>query len=394
MSAEARAHFVLDPAVCYLNHGSFGACPRPVLEHQAELRSRLEAEPVQFFAHTLEPLLDETRAVLAEFLHADPEGLVFVNNATEGVNTVLSGLELSAGDELITTDHAYGACKNALEFHAARSGAVVRTASLPFPIFDPGQVVEAVLGVVSHRTRVALLDHVTSPTGLVLPMEDLVSALQARGVAVLVDGAHAPGMLPLELDQLGADYYTGNAHKWLCTPKGSAFLWARQDRRAKLRPMSIGWGASSTRRDRSRLHLEFDWTGTHDPTAVLCIPKAIEFLSKLLPGGFAALRAHNHELVLEGRSIVLDALGLASPAPDSMIGSLAAIVLPSNLAGGDQSGGDIFDPLGIQLFREHRIEVPVFRRPSANQRLLRVSAQIYNQRADYERLAVALTQGQ
>ncbi len=387
---DIRALFALDPTVRYLNHGSFGACPRVVLDHQAELVRRLESEPAQFFGETLEPLFDEARRVLAAFLHADPEGLVFVRNATEGVNTVLSCLEFSRGDELLTTDHAYGACKNALDFHAAKSGAVVKVASVPFPLEDPAEVVDAVLGAVSSRTKLALLDHVTSPTGLVFPMEALVRALEARGVTTLVDGAHAPGMLPLELDRLGAAYYTGNAHKWLCTPKGSAFLWARHDRRATLRPLSIGWGASSPRTDRSRLHLEFDWTGTHDPTAVLCVPKAIEFLSQLLPGGLEALRAHNHTLVLAGRALLLEALKTQVPAPESMIGSLAAVVLPPGLGESAEPGDGIFDPLGQQLFRAHRIEVPVFRRPHVAQRLLRISAQIYNRLEDYEALARAL----
>lgn len=390
---DPRSLFALDPRVTYLNHGSYGACPLPILEHQAALRARLEAEPAQFFARTLEPLLDEARAVLARFLGADPEGLVFVRNATEGVNCVLASLDFGPGDELLTTDHAYGACRNALDHYAARSGARVKVAVVPFPIQDPGEVVEAVLEAVSPRTKLALLDHVTSPTGLVFPMETLVRSLAERGVETLVDGAHAPGMLGLELDRLGAAYYTGNAHKWLCTPKGSAFLWARRDRRVGLRPLVVGWGASSPRTDRSRLHLEFDWTGTHDPTAILCIPRALELLGGLLPGGWDELRARNRALALEGRALLLEALDAPAPAPASMIGSLAAVLLPLDLGprGGAQDG--IFDPLGAHLFRAHGIEVPVFPRPSASQRVLRVSAQLYNRVEDYQRLAAALATG-
>lgn len=390
-ASEVLGLFGLDPAISYLNHGSYGACPRSILEHQDMLRRRIEAEPAQFFARELERLFDETRLVLARFLAADPEGLVFVRNATEGVNSVLASLALSPGDELLTTDHAYGACKNALDFFAERAGATVKVAAVPFPIQDPGQVIEAVLAAVTPRTKLALLDHVTSPTGLVFPIEGLVSALLERGVETLVDGAHAPGMLPLELDALGAAYYTGNAHKWLCTPKGSAFLWARQDRRSTLRPLSIGWGARSSRTDRSRLHLEFDWPGTHDPTAILCIPKAIEFLGALLPGGFTALRTHNRDLVLAGRTLLLERLGGPAPAPASMIGSLAAIILPPGFARQDEPGDGVFDPLGVRLFHEHQIEVPVFSLSGTGLRLLRISAQIYNRLEDYQRLASVLS---
>lgn len=388
---DYAAWFALDPSVTYLNHGSYGACPRAILELQGELRRRLEAEPARFFSRSFEPLLDETRAVLAGFLGADPGGLVFVRNATEGVNAVLSSLQLDPGDELLTTDHAYGACKNALDHYAERWGARVTVATVPFPIQDPDQVVEAVLGAVRPRTRLALIDHVTSPTGLVFPIERLVAGLAQRGVETLVDGAHAPGMLDLALDRLGAAYYTGNAHKWLCTPKGSAFLWARPDRRDRLRPPVVGWGARSPRRDRSRLHLEFDWTGTHDPTAILCIPRALELLGGLLPGGWDALRARNRALVLEGRALLLEALDSPAPAPASMIGSLGAVLLPWTLGPSGESPDGIFDPLGTYLFDQHAIEVPVFPRPGAGQRVLRVSAQLYNRRRDYEALAAVLS---
>src|SRR5881398_3220031 len=265
MPSDLARFWTLDPAVAFLNHGSFGACPRPVLEAQQRLRERLERQPVRFFVRDLEPLLDDARSALAAFLGADPEGLVFVTNATTAVNAVLRSLALAPGDQLLVTDHAYNACRNALDFVAAAARAEVVVVPVPFPLASADAVVEAVLAQVTPHTRLALLDHVTSPTGLVLPIERLVRALAARGIDTLIDGAHAPGMLPLDLRALGAAYYTGNCHKWLCAPKGAAFLYVRRDRQERVRPLAHGHGLNSARIDRSRFRLEHDWIATDDP---------------------------------------------------------------------------------------------------------------------------------
>ena len=321
----------LDPAVVFLNHGSFGACPTEVLRYQAALREQMEAEPVRFLSRELDDRLDQARAALATFLGADPDDLAFMTNATSGVNAVVRALRFASGDELLTTDHVYNACRNTLDFVAARTGARVNVAPITFPLSSPDVVVEAVLSRITPRTRLVLLDHVTSPTGLVLPLERLSAELAGRGVEVLVDGAHAPGMVPLDLRTLGVTYYSGNCHKWLCAPKGSAFLWVRRDRQADVHPLTISHGANSRRPDRSRFRLEFDWTGTSDPTAWLTVPKAIEFVGSLLPGGWPDVMAANRRLAIAARDVLCRAAGTAAPCPEEMIGSLASVMLADNL---------------------------------------------------------------
>ena len=383
------AHWTLDPDVTFLNHGAFGACPRAVLELQAELRTRMERDPIDFLVRAIEPLLDEARARLAAFLRADPEDLAFVDNATAGVNTVLRSLAFEPGDELLTTDHAYNACANALRAVAGRSGARAVVAEVPFPLSGPREVEDAVLGAVTDRTRLVLLDHVTSATGVRFPVESLVPALQARGVDVLVDGAHAPGMVPLDLEALGAAYYTGNCHKWLCAPKGAAFLHVRKDRQADVRPLVISHGANSTRTDRSRFRLEFDWTGTRDPSPPLCVPRALEVVGGLVPGGWDEVCARNHALACRARSLVCEALGVAPPCPESMLGSLAAVELPDHPRWPLPGPRDL-DPLQDALFARHRIEVPVYGWPLPHRRWIRVSPHLHNSEAQHGFLAAAL----
>ena len=381
--------WTLDPQVAFLNHGSFGACPRPVLEVQQRLRERMERQPVQFFLRDLEGLLDAARGALAGFIGVEAPDLAFVPNATAGVNAVLRSLRLAPGDELLVTDHAYNACRNALEFVAEERRARIVVARVPFPLSSADAVIDAVVSCVGPRTRLALLDHVTSPTGLVLPIATLVRALAAKSVDVLVDGAHAPGMLPLDVPAVGAAYYTGNCHKWLCAPKGAGFLWVRRDRQPGVRPVAISHGANSPRADRSRFLLEFDWTGTADPTPYLCVPEAIRVVGSLLPGGWPAVMTRNRALALEGRALVARALGVPLPCPDDMVGSLATLPLPAGPAGG-ASPLQPTDPLQGELLARFGIEVPGFPSPAPPRRFIRISAQLYNARADYERLAAAL----
>jgi len=311
-----------------------------------------------------------------------------VANATGGINAVLRALRFQPGDELLTTDHVYVACRNTLDFVADRTGARVIIATIPFPVGSPEEIVDAVLAKVTPRTRLALLDHITSPTGLILPIERLIAELARRSVETLVDGAHAPGMVPLDLRSLGAAYYSANCHKWLCTPKGSAFLWVRRDRQPDIHPLTISHGAKGDRPGRSRFRLEFDWTGTQDPTAWLTVPMAIEYLRGLVPGGWPALMARNRALALEARRILCNAVGSEPVCPDEMIGSLAAVRLPDNPTA--DRGWRVRDPLQGRLFEGWGIEVPIMRWPGPPHRLVRVSAQLYNRPEQYARLAEAL----
>src|SRR5258705_5272567 len=346
MPSELAAQWALDPAITFLNHASFGSCPRDVLDAQRRWRDRMEAQPVQFLARDLPGLLASVRRDLGGFVGADPDDLAFVANATGAVNAVVRSLRFEPGDELLTDDHEYNATINVLRHVAERDGARVVVAGIPFPVATEDEVVEAILGAVTDRTRLALISHVTSPTALVFPVERIVAGLAERGVETLVDGAHAPGMLPLDLDRLGAAWYTGNLHKWVCAPKGAAFLHARRDRQPGIRPNTISHGANALVEaeggagaagggviaGRTRYRAEFDWQGTLDPTPWLAVSDALRFGEGVLAGGWPDVMARNHALTLRTRAALAAALGLGAgaPAPETMLGSMVALPLPAD----------------------------------------------------------------
>jgi isopenicillin-N epimerase len=383
-----------DPGITFLTHGTFGACPRPVLELQRELVREMEANPIRFFDRELEERLDAARRDVAAFLNADPEGMVVVPNATAGVATALASVRLRPGDELLTNDHEYNATLNQLDVAAAQArGRVVRV-RIPVPIRHPEEVVEAHLAAVTPRTRIALISHVTSPSGLVFPIETLVRELDRMGVDTIVDAAHAPGMLPLDLRALNAAYWTGNGHKWLCGPKTSGVLVVREDRRDRVLPLITSHGRNDPRADRPPLWKEFDWQGTLNLTAFLSLPEALRVIGGLRPDGWQGHTAANHALAIEARRMLHDRLGTEPIAPESMIGSMAAIALPQAL------DDEAARALTASLAEEDRIEVPAVPFPVRAARpapaaactngFIRISAQRYNEPADYERLADAL----
>ncbi len=385
---EALAAFALDPRVLHLNHGSFGACPRAVLATQAALRADLEAATMRWFVRDYQPALDRARLAAAAFLGADADGLAFVPNATHGVATALANLRLASGDELLTTDHAYGACRNALERTAALAGARVVVAPLALPLRDPAAPLAAILDRVTARTRLVLVDHVTSPTALVLDVAALARALPAHA-ALVVDGAHAPGMLELRVDDVGAACYTGNFHKWTCAPKGAGFVWVAAGRRDGFRPLVTSHGAALPLPPggaTTRFRLEHDWTGTHDPTPYLCVPAAIDTVAAL-GGGWPAVRAANRARARALAAEVAAGLGadLVDQTPAARAGGASMVALAVTLPAGA-------DHLAIERALLARgIEAPIVRHPGSPWPLVRVSAHLYNRPGDGERLAAALT---
>jgi isopenicillin-N epimerase len=385
----------LDPAVAYLNHGVFGACPEPVVARRAAIAAELEANPMVGLSRAFDANLDAARTEVAALLGADPEGTVVVQNATAGVSTVLRSLRFRPGDELLTTDHEYNAILNALAFAAQEARATGRPVSIPPPILDPREVTEAILAAVTPRTRLALISHVTSPSGLVFPIEDIVRELDRLGVDTLVDAAHAPGMVPVNVTALGAAYWTANNHKWLCGPKVSGLLVVREDRRERIRPLITSHGANDSRSDRPTLWRLFDWQGTQDLSPFLALPESIRLLGTLHPDGWPGLMAENHEGALRARRRLLAALGGEPLAPESMVGSMAAVELPA----GSLATDDDARALQASLATDDRVEATIntFPVPAAratpesppSRFLVRVGWQRYVEDADVERLVDA-----
>ena len=388
--SDLAVHWGLDPNTVFLNHGSFGATPLAVREEQRRWQDRMEFEPVAFLDGEGLEQTARTRQALAEMLLCDGNDLALVDNATTGVNTVLRSLEFNAGDELLVPDHAYQACRNALDFVAERWGAKVVTVHIPFPVSGPDAVVEAIMNAVTPRTVLAMIDTVTSPTGLRMPFETLVDRLERRGVAVLLDAAHGIGMVPLNLDELGASYTTSNCHKWLCAPKGTAFLHVRRDKQKAIHPLTISHGMSFPLGETTRFRHEFDWTGTRDLSAHCSIPATIEHVGGLVEGGWPAIIQRNHDLVIRGRNLLCEALSLELPCPDEMVACIATLVLPFDenevISVHEQ------DPLSRVLKETYGIQIPVWTWNSPRGRYFRISAQLYNTEDEYRYLAWALQQ--
>jgi len=375
--AAVRHEWDLDPDFLTVNHGSYGATPRVVLAAQREWQRRMEAQPVRFFGRELPGALRAAAARLAGFLGAHGDDLVFVENATVGCNAVLRSLDFFPDDEILVLSHGYGAVVKAARYVAARTGARVVAAALPFPRPDDDAIVAAVAGAITARTKLAVLDHVTSGSALVLPLARLADACHARGVPVLADGAHGPGNLDLDVPATGADWYVGNCHKWLCAPKGCGFLWARPGRQDRLHPVTISHGYGQG------FVPEFDWTGTRDMSAYLAVTAALEFHERL---GGAALRVRNRALAAEGAALLAGRLGSETGGGNGADNAMALVRLP---LAGELSPARALAVRDVLL--DAGTDAPVNEVDGGI--WLRISAQAYNARADYERLAEILMAG-
>jgi isopenicillin-N epimerase len=368
-AAELRREFLLDPEVAFLNHGSFGACPRPVFERYQAWQRELELEPIDFFGRRAPDLLAAARAALADYLGCTATDVAFVQNATTGVNLAARSLDLDPGDEVLATDLEYGACDLAWEWVCRRTGARYVRAAIPLPLDDPRTLVDALFAAASERTRILYVSHVTSETGLVLPLEEILARARELGLVAIVDGAHAPAQVPVNLARLGADFYAGNAHKWLCAPKGAGFLHVRSEHQERVDGAVVSWGYSPGATFVDRIERQ----GTRDPAAWLAVPDAIRFQAER---DWDGVRERCRRLTLDARGELCDLLGTEPLAPEAMVAQLATVRLP-------HAAGDLAE----RLFARHRVEIPV---SGTEDDLLRLSVAAYTTPEEIDRLLAAL----
>jgi isopenicillin-N epimerase len=371
LGTAVRHEWMLDPDFVTVNHGSFGAAPRVVLAVQEDWQRRMEVQPTQFMHAVLPGALRAAADRLAAFMGGEGKDLAFLENATVGCNAVLRSRPLKPGDEVVVLTHGYGAVRNTVRYVTELAGARMTQAAVPFPNPDADGVIAALEAAITPRTRLAVLDHITSPSALVLPLDRMVAACHAHDVPVLVDGAHGPGQVGLDLPAIGADWYVGNCHKWLCAPKGSAFIWARPDRQDGLHPVTISHGY-----EKGFLE-EFDWTGTRDFSAFLAVPAAIDFHARL---GGEALRARNAALAAEATALLARRLNSEIGATGPLAGAMGVVRLP--IAG--EATAEHAKTLRARLLDE-KTDAPLH--AMAGGIWLRLSAHAYNELADYERLA-------
>ncbi len=340
---------------------------------------------MRFFMIELERLLDEARQSIVKLIGGDPASLGFVPNSTIGVASILHSLNLKPGDEIVVNSHEYMSAINELSRLEKTRGIKVHLATVPFPIAGPDEAYEAVMKHVSATTKLVIVSHITSPTALIMPIERIVESCGSLGVLTLIDGAHAPGQIQLDVEAIGASYYVGNFHKWVSSPRGAGFIYTHDK---TIEPLALSSRAHYDRNDRDAFRCLFDYVGTNDYSAVLSVAESIAFHEDLVPGGFPAIMEQNHALVLRGREVVCQALNTEPAAPDSMIACMASFVLCE--AGAGQDDAEYEDSLQDALVREYGVQVPVMQIQSPPARFLRISAHLYNSIEQYEYLARAL----
>lgn len=373
---QLAEQFQLRPGVTFLNHGSFGACPRPVFERYQAWQRELEGQPVEFLGRRVRGLLAEARASLEAYIGAEPGTVVYAPNVTHALNIVTRSLELRPGDEVLTTDHEYGAIDRAWTFVCERAGARYLAAPLPLPLTSAAEIVDALFASVTERTRVISVSHITSPTAVILPVAEICQRARAAGIITVVDGAHAPGQIDLDMRAIGADYYGGNCHKWLCSPKGAGFLYARPEMQPLLQPLVVGWGWRSRTPSGSDYIDHFDWLGTGDPSAYLSVPAAIAFQRD---HDWPAVRAACHALAAEARAKMAALVGMRQPYPDSTEWYSQMTILPVPAPAAE---------LHQRLWDEYQIEIPGIEWQGQN--FLRISVQAYTTPEHIDRLVSAV----
>ncbi|MDB5033622.1 MAG: putative aminotransferase [Chlorobi bacterium] len=374
MQDNLRDLFLIRPDVAFLNHGSFGACPAPVFEEYQRWQRELESQPVEFLGRRFASLLRDARAPLAEYLNADADDLVYITNATVGVNIVARSLKLGPGDEVLATNHEYGACDRAWRFLCGLSGAAYRHAEIPVPVTTHEDLVESLFAQVGPATRVIFISHITSPTALTFPIAEICRRARALGLITIVDGAHAPGQIPLDLAAIDPDFYTGNLHKWLCAPKGAAFLYARRSLQEMLEPLVVSWGWDAIIPTSSRFIDHHEYQGTSDPSPWLAVPAAIRFQQE---HDWNDVRHRCHDILRRARPLIAEALDATflSPDSDEWYAQMLAFILPDDI--------DAFE-LRERLYQEDLVEIPAFN--WNGRQTMRISIQGYNSWDDVERL--------
>ncbi len=373
-----ETEFLLDPNVCFLNHGSFGATPRPVIEEYQRWQRELERQPVEFLGRRHNELMRQSRAALAAYFHTEPDNLVYTQNVTISMNIVARSLALGPGDEVLASDHEYGACDRTWRFLSKERGFQYVRQPVSVPLVSRERLIDELWQGITPRTRVIFLSHITSPTAIRFPVEDICQRARAAGIITVIDGAHAPGQIELDLPDLAADFYGGNLHKWLCAPKGAGFLYARPEMQHLLKPLVVSWGYESETPSGSQFVDYYEWWGTRDIAAFLSVPAAIEFQQSR---DWPSVRDDCHRLLRDVVSDLEQVTRLRSFYPDhTWYVQMAAAPLPEST--------DV-ENLKLQLYDEYAIEVPLIQ--WNGQKLIRVSIQGYNTARDAERLREALT---
>jgi isopenicillin-N epimerase len=379
-----RDLFLLDAGVVFLNHGSFGACPRAVFAVYQEWQRRLERQPVQFLGVEFAEHMGAARTALGAYLGAEADNLVYIPNATYGVNMIARSLSLQPGDEILTSNHEYGACDRAWRFVCLKSGAIYRRQPIDFPASTADETLEQLWQGVNQRTRLIFVSHITSPTALTLPVAEICARARQAGILTLIDGAHAPGQIPLDVGAIGADFYTGNCHKWMMAPKGAAFLHARQEVQATVEPLVVSWGWNPEQPGSlklpgcSELPGRLEWHGTDDPSACLAVPAAIEFMQE---HQWDRVRQECHHLLSRSLERLNDLSGLPTvyPCPEGYYHQMAVAELPQP--------ADL-KALKARLYKEYHIEVPLI--DWNGRKFVRISVQGYNTQQDLDALYLGL----